>query len=140
MTPAFTIVSAEAAARTPSPARATVRAIAGKGRGIVAAGPIAAGDLILTDPTVELSAADCRALGPTPIEDYHFAHPEDAELGLLVLGLASLANHADAPNAATEYCRADGLGWLVMLRALRAIAAGEEITRRYACEPWFPVT
>jgi uncharacterized protein len=123
----------------PSPALAVVRAVPGKGRGIFAATALRKGDVILVDPTIELSAGDCAALRPTVIEDYHFAHPDGDELGLMVLGLSSLSNHADEPTALTEYSHTPGVGWLVALRAARDLSAGEEITRRYACPPWFDV-
>lgn len=124
-------------ALSPSPAKAIVGRAGAKGRGIFATVPIRPGEVILVDPTVELSVADCAAIRPTGIEDYPFAHPEDDGKGLLVMGLASLANHGDPPNASTEYAFAPGIGWLITLRAVRDLAAGEEITRRYACDLWF---
>lgn len=117
--------------------KAVVRAVRGKGRGIFATCAIGAGEVILVDPSIELSAEDCLALRPTLIEDYHFAHPEGEEKGLLVFGLSSLANHAELPTAITEYGHAPDIGWTITLRAARMLAAGDEITRRYACEPWF---
>lgn len=115
-------------------------AVTGKGRGVFAVAAIAVGDVIEHSCTIELSAADCDIVRPTPIEDYYFAHPEDDKRGLMVLGLASLCNHSDAPNVDTSFVRDDGLGWIVVLTANRGIAVGAEITRRYACPPWFKVT
>lgn len=139
-TSALKVVPATPSLQAPSPAKAVVRQVPGKGRGIFAAAPLAPGEVIMVDPAIELSVADCAAIKPTLMEDYHFAHPASDEMGLVVFGLASLANHSDHPTAATEYSEVPGIGWMVTLVATRALAADEEITRRYACEPWFAVS
>ena len=123
----------------PAECRAEPFAVPGKGRGVRAAVPLSPGDVILRDCTVPLSAEDCVTVRPTPIEDYYFAHPEDPAQGLMVLGLASLCNHSDDPSALTIIERDPHLGWIVTLTATRPIRPGEEITRRYACPPWFDV-
>lgn len=114
-----------------------LRKVGRKGRGVFAAGPIGAGELLETVPTVELNRHDTETIIGTTVDDYYFAHPADPEGGLLVLGLSSLLNHSDAPNAETTARHEEGVGWLIELRALRDIGAGEELTRRYACELWF---
>ena len=114
-----------------------VRPAGRKGRAVFATGAIPAGELLETAPTVGLGRHDTDTIVGTTVDDYYFAHPVDPDGGLLVLGLASLLNHADEPNAETTPRHAEGLGWLIELRALRAIAPGEELTRRYACELWF---
>jgi SET domain-containing protein len=114
-----------------------LRAVGRKGRGIFAAARIAAGELLETAPTVELDRHDTDTIVGTTLDNYYFAHPADPEGGLLVFGLASLINHADEPNTGTTPRHADGLGCVLELRALRDIAPGEELTRRYACELWF---
>jgi SET domain-containing protein len=111
--------------------------IAGKGRGVVAQAPIRAGELIDEACTVPLENELCDAIEKTPLGDHYFAHPADDTAGLLVLGLPSLCNHDDDPNAGTSYRYQGGLGWVVVLTALRDIGPGEEITRRYACPIWF---
>ncbi len=88
-------------------------------------------------PTVELSRHDTETIIGTTVDDYYFAHPVDPERGLLVLGVSSLLNHSDAPNTETTARQGGGVGWMIELRALRDIGAGEELTRRYACELWF---
>lgn len=108
-----------------------------KGRGVFAAAPLAAGELLEIAPTVELDRHDTDTIVGTTFDDYYFAHPSDPEGGLLVLGLSSLVNHADDPNTETTAHHADGIGWVVHLRALRDIAPGQELTRRYACLLWF---
>jgi hypothetical protein len=100
---------------------------------------IASGDVIDRSTTIPLSAADCDLLELSAVGDYYFAHPEDAEAGLVVLGLTSLCNHSNMPNAELRWQRDDSVGWLAELYALRPIAEGEEVTRRYRCDPWFKV-
>lgn len=113
--------------------------IPGKGRGLMASEAIASGDVIDRSTTIPLSAADCDLLELSAVGDYYFAHPEDAEAGLVVLGLTSLCNYSNMPNAELRWQRDDSVGWLAELYALRPIAEGEEVTRRYRCDPWFKV-
>lgn len=114
--------------------RLEVRAVGRKGRGIFAAAPIRAGEVIEAAPTAEIAE---DIVPGSPFDDYPFAHPEDPARGLIVFGLASLMNHSDQPNTETSTRRDDGIGWIVETRATRDIAPGEEVTRRYACELWF---
>jgi hypothetical protein len=113
----------------------------GRGRGLFATGPIPAGELIERCCSIPLTSPQCDALeGILPLGDYYFRHPVDPEQGLLLLGLMSLANHSDEPNARIGFTHAEGVGWIAELTATRAIAAGEEITHRYRCAPWFEVS
>jgi SET domain-containing protein len=114
-----------------------LRPVGRKGRGVFALVRIAAGELLETAPTVELSQHDTDAIIGTTLDNYYFAHPADPEGGLLVFGLCSLINHADEPNAETAVRHLKEVGWQLELRALRDIEPGEELTRRYACELWF---
>lgn len=116
-----------------------LRACPGKGRGVFATAAISRGTVIEQAPALLLSSEDCERLEQTGVGDYYFAHPDNAEDGLLPLGISTLLNHAGDPNAETRWHREEGVGWLVRLIALRDIAPGEEITRRYRCPPWFEV-
>ncbi|MCW9039299.1 MAG: SET domain-containing protein-lysine N-methyltransferase [Rhodospirillales bacterium] len=110
-----------------------------KGRGVFAVANIALGEVIDANCTLELDEAACAAIERTPAGDHYFCHPVDESKGLLVLGLASLCNHAETPTAETSFVMDKGIGWIIVLRASRDILPGEEITRRYACPPWFDV-
>ena len=110
-----------------------------KGRGVFAMNRIEAGELIEACTCIELNAGSCALIERTPLDDYYFHHPGDETSGLLVLGLASLCNHSDEASADTRYERDPELGWIVTLIATREIAPGEEVTRCYACPPWFSV-
>jgi len=113
--------------------------IPGKGRGLRAVEQLAAGEVVESAATIALSPPECDLIEKTAIGDFYFAHPNQDHEGLVILGLASLCNHADVPNAQVRWRYDDGLGWIAELVALRAIGAGEEITRRYHCQPWFQI-
>lgn len=122
----------------PCPARPGVSP--GRGRGLFAAAHIAAGQVIERCCSIPLSSPQCDELeGILPLGDYYFRHPENPDEGLLLLGLISLANHSDTPNARVGFTHAEGIGWIAELTALGPIASGDEITHRYRCPPWFPV-
>jgi len=123
----------------PRVAKVTTCAIPPKGRGVRASEDIAAGELIESAATIVLSAADTERVAGTAVDDYYFAHPGNDEEGLVILGVASLCNHSDWPSAEVRWRFEDGVGWIADLVALRAVAAGEEVTRRYRCAPWFAV-
>ncbi len=110
-----------------------------KGRGVFAVADITQGDVVEASCTIELQIEHCEIVKPTPIEDYYFEHPEDKAKGLVVLGLASLCNHSENHNVETSFVRDEVLGWITVLTAKRDIKGGEEITRRYACAPWFKI-
>lgn len=121
------------------PSLAAPAAVPGCGRGLFAVDAIAAETLIERACTVEIPARQCPELDRMqPLGDFYFEHPEDHEAGLMALGLMSLCNHADTPNADIRFVQEDGLGWVAELVALAEIAAGEEITYRYKCPLWFP--
>lgn len=112
----------------------------GKGRGIVALADLAADAVLDVAATVALDGQACALLEQTPAGQYYFAHPADPDQGLLVLGLPSLLNHADTPNVRVDWHFDAALGWLAITRTLHPIRKGEELTRTYACPPWFPVS
>lgn len=126
-----------ATVRAGTSAKVELRAVDRKGRGVFAAAPIAAGELLETAASVVLDRKDTEMVVGTTTDNYYFAHPTDPDGGLLVFGLSSLLNHSDSPNVETRPRQEGGLGWLIDLWALRDIAQGEELTRRYACELWF---
>lgn len=110
----------------------------GAGRGLFAVADIAAGEVIDRACSVEINAVQCAVLDDMrPIGDFYFEHPEDKARGLSVLGLPSLCNHRDNPNANVRFAQEDGLGWVAELYSLRDIPEGAEITYRYKCEIWF---
>lgn len=109
------------------------------GRGLFALAPIGPGTVIERACSIPITAEQAVPLDAMqPLGDFYFEHPRDKRAGLMALGLMSLCNHADAPNADIVWSLDADLGWLADLVALSPIAAGEEITYRYKCPLWFP--
>jgi len=95
------------------------------GRGVFAAVPIAAGEVIEVCPVLRFPAAQREHIDATLIDEYYFDWDGD---GAIALGLGSLYNHADEPIA--EYIK-DTANDVLVVRALSAIAADTEITFAY---------
>ena len=109
-----------------------VRAVTveGKGRVVEVVQDIEAGQVLESSPAVVLSAEDRSAIDHTSLFPYYFVRPEKREI-YLIFGLASFCSHADEPNATVEWRRIGANLW-ADLTATRPIAAGEEVTIRYA--------
>jgi uncharacterized protein len=119
-----------------------VRASAREGRGLFATERIRADTLLMEAPLLLIPASERTDLQATIVDDYVYEWDEDGTAAL-VLGVSSMCNHDDDPNAFL---------WLVpdrltaQLFALRDIAEGEEITVSYRAEEgsedaplWFDV-
>lgn len=110
----------------------------GCGRGLFAGAPIAKGEIIDRACTVFISAEQAIALDAMqPLGDFYFEHPSAKEEGLMVLGLPSLCNHADRPNADVRFIDSGKCGWIAELYALVDIREGLEVTYKYKCPLWF---
>ncbi|MGB0682582.1 MAG: SET domain-containing protein-lysine N-methyltransferase [Magnetovibrionaceae bacterium] len=114
-----------------------VTSIPGKGRGLVANRSLREGQTLEWSPVIAFPAEERPDLDQTALFPYYFVRqtdyrdkPERAE-GLIVLGLMTLCNHADEPNAAVDWLE-EPEGPAARLVALREINQGEEITLRYA--------
>lgn len=112
-----------------------VRSVAGKGRGIIAIGNIAAGSLIETAPAVEFPADERSTVDATSLFAHYFVDPQDYNSGprargYIVFGLSSLCNHAAGANARVEWHR-DPVGLWAYLIASKNIQIGEEVTVFY---------
>ena len=75
-----------------------------------------------------------RAFEIEGLDDYELAwgHRKVAFAG----GYAHLYNHSARPNVSFER---DLMRGFIVVRALRAIAIGDELCHKYACPPWFTV-
>ena len=105
----------------------------GKGRGLVAAAPIRAGELLEAAPVVPLRR-DQLGARTDGIFGYPFDWPDPPYVEAVALGMISLINHATTPNADWEL---DIPNKAIRLTATRDIAAGEEITIDYGIPLWF---
>jgi SET domain-containing protein len=110
-----------------------VAALPGKGRGVVAVGPIGSGELIEAAAVIRLRAGD-RLSDSHPLFDYAFAWDEPPFEEAIAFGLMSLCNHAERPNAAVVR---DYESRCLRLIALADIASGQEVVFKYGVEHWF---
>ena len=111
-----------------------IRRIKGKGRGVVATRDIAASTAIVTCPVVVYDDTDAARIAKTRLGDYNFRFGERQQRACIVLGVISLCNHAEHPNAEIV---CDEREQTVTLVALRPISAGEEISIKYRRPLWF---
>ena len=111
-----------------------------KGRGVFTLAPIAAGQRIEEVPVIAYPAAQKELISRTVFSDYPYDWTDGGEA--LPMGLGSFYNHSYRPNA--RYVKHFDRRTIEFV-ALRAIAAGEEITVNYNGSPhdpaplWFPV-
>jgi uncharacterized protein len=117
-----------------------VKQIKGKGRGVFARRLIHDGEVIERVPVLVLPVGETRtATGPTRMSGYCFEWGRGTVA--VALGYGSLYNHSYQPNARYD----DESGQAKVFRAIRDIAAGEEIVVNYNGEPgdetpvWFKV-
>ena len=107
--------------------------IDGKGRGVIAIEPINAGALLEIAPVIPLTTES----SPMPdqiLYAYPFLWDDPPFIEAIALGLISMINHSDEPNAQFE---TDIPHKIVRVTALRDIAAGEEVTFDYGIPLWF---
>jgi SET domain-containing protein len=112
--------------------------IPGRGRGVFAARPFEAGEVLELAPVSVIGAREAELLEQTPLAHHYFHRDGDEsnELGwrgAIAYGLASLVNHAEVASAGVW---PDHERQVLVLEALRPIVAGEEITIHYDVELW----
>jgi hypothetical protein len=114
----------------------------GRGRGVFAARPLQAGELIERAPCLTFPAADWKGIEKSAFDDYCFVWGEDRKGGTLPLGYASLYNHSFEPNATYVRRLAEHVMDFVVIRD---VAKGEELRTNYNRDPldlspvWFEV-
>jgi SET domain-containing protein len=112
--------------------RLYIQVIPGKGRGVFSYEPIEPGEVIEICPMIPLEGMDLKALDGTPLYDYYFLWGKNEEQAAIALGYGSLYNHDYAPNATYDMYFEEKI---IVVYALRAIAAHEEITFNYNGSP-----
>lgn len=119
--------------------RIVVEPVRGKGLGVRAREPIAAGTLLAVAPVFELAPEDVPLIERTAFRHHYFAHPEREGEGVIVLGWLTFCNHAAEPSLVLAWHREPSGLLTVAARSARALAAGDELTIDYNCELWFEV-
>jgi SET domain-containing protein len=108
--------------------------IEGKGRGVFAQKHFARGEAIECAPVIVLPDDPWELLNRTSLKDHYLTWGEQA--CAIALGFGSLYNYSYVPNAVMVRHLEEAYFEMV---ALRDIEAGEEITFKYNCPPWFEV-
>jgi hypothetical protein len=101
-----------------------------KGRGVFTSSRFCKGDSVEYCPVL-FTFEGFEALGDkTGLSDWEFIMPNGSVA--IVGGLGHFYNHSDTPNV--ELLRGDSD---FLVRALRDIDSGEELTHKYLCDPWW---
>jgi uncharacterized protein len=105
-----------------------VRRVEAAGRGVFAARRFGVGDFVCRDPVLLIDQADWSRCETTILGDYAYKWPEAGRPRALSLGIGSLFNASERPNVDVEI---DIAGKALVFRAIRPIAAGEEMVLDY---------
>lgn len=110
-----------------------VRAIRGKGRGAIAARPLAKGEVLDRASVVIVPAREWKLISRSVLSAYCFTW-EGGEEGdtAIALGKGSFCNHSYSPNA---YARQNRRARVIEFVALHDIEEGEEVTINYNGDP-----
>ncbi|RYY49635.1 MAG: SET domain-containing protein-lysine N-methyltransferase [Chitinophagaceae bacterium] len=106
----------------------TVAATASKGRGVFTSEAIEADTIIEISPVIVMSAKDRIELDKTLLHDYIFEWGPEKTGCCMALGLVPMYNHSYQSNA--DYFM-DFEEAMMVIKTVRNIAAGEEITINY---------
>ena len=98
------------------------------GRGVYAARNFRKGEKIETSPVVVVKDSDIREKDRLA----HYAFEWGRNCSAIALGLGSLFNHSEEPNAYWEISKADNT---LRFYAQRSIKSGEEICTHYGYDP-----
>ena len=113
-----------------------------KGRAVFCAEDIAAGTVVEIAPVIVMSTADRLHLDKTLLHDYIFEWGPQKDQCCMALGFVPIYNHSYKSNC--EYFM-DFEEHTIMVKAVRFIPAGEELTINYngdwndAAPVWFDV-
>ena len=100
----------------------------GKGRGVFASDIILAEVIIEVAPVIVMTKEDRTLLDKTLLHDYIFEWGELKDQCAMALGFVPIYNHSSNSNA--EYFM-DFAQEQIMVKTVRMIAAGEEVTINY---------
>lgn len=105
-----------------------IAASEGRGRGVFTSETIEAGSILEIAPVIVMSAEERLLLDQTLLHDYIFEWGEEKDRCAMALGWIPVYNHSYSSNA--EYYM-DFEEEAMFIKAVREIAAGEEVTINY---------
>lgn len=105
-----------------------------RGRGVFATTAIPPNTTVVECPVVSYDIAERGRIEKTRLGHYQFAWGQEQKRACIILGVISVCNHAEEPNAEVV---ADEEHETMALRTRRPIAAGEELLIRYRRPLWF---
>ena len=111
------------------PGHLFVKRIRGMGRGVFTSRRSPKGAVIEVCPVLILEAKDYHAIRDTVLWRYVYSWGKNDEQAAIALGYGSLYNHSANPNAEFNKHKRSGT---VIIRAIRDIAAGEQIFINYS--------
>jgi hypothetical protein len=100
----------------------------GRGRGVFTSEDISKGTVIEVSPVIVMTGAERKLLDQTLLHDYIFEWGQDRKGCCMALGYIPLYNHAYRSNGEYEM---DFGQRVIKVRAVRRIAAGEEVFINY---------
>lgn len=116
--------------------------VSNKGLGVFCLEDIEEGEVIETAPVIFFSKEDAAHIDKTSLYNYYFStkflpEKDEARAGCLAMGIMSLCNHDENPNAVIEKV-VDEHAVIFRLKSLRKICSNNEILIHYG-EIWFPI-
>jgi uncharacterized protein len=99
-----------------------------RGLGVFSDAALEAGIIVETAPVIVMPGAERDLLDQTLLHDYIFEWGENSEQCCMALGYAAIYNHSYNSNCEYEM---DFPNKMIMIRTVRAIAAGEELFINY---------
>ena len=117
-----------------------IRSIPKKGRGAFAKIDIPKGTVIEIAPVIPMTLQEAQTISKTVVHFYTFEwHEKDQETGVeydsaIISGYGQMLNHSEKPNAEFIW---DYPNRNIIMKSLKNIKAGEEITHDYGCDLWF---
>ncbi len=112
----------------PSLGHLIIKNVRGKGRGVFTTQPIKKGDIVEICPVIPFNVKEAKIAMETILGHYIFEWGASCRQGALPLGYGSMYNHSSDPNI---FYRMREPKNQIVFRALRDIAAGEELLSNY---------
>jgi SET domain-containing protein len=109
-----------------------VRRAAGMGRGVFARKDIRKGTVIESAPIIEISEKDWKVIDQTQLRNYLYGYDKKRFAAAHALGVASLFNHSDDPQATYKVLKEERL---IKVWLMKDVKRGEQIFIDYGYDP-----